>query len=1780
MGSSIGYLATNTYLVDQFYILTRSLLSMPFSTFCRQTVSLFFVCLSASFFPLVAQSVPTANPPTSLSVAPNDTLGQMLEAERKRTLDPVLGRVPSERLEAIRSQQITASKNGTSTLSGIPNVSWQERGPSNAGGRTRALLFDPNDASHKKVWAGSVTGGLWFNPDITDANSGWTPVSDDWQNTFITALAADPSNPQVMYAGTGDIYDYRPGGGIWKTTDGGLSWARLSSAIPGSSYPGVNTALRYIQRIAVNSSGHVFVATQYGVVRSTDGGNSWAYTLAPAQSIGASGSSTNVYNDLVTDLEIGSDGAVYAAFYPTKLYKSANGTTWTDITPAGSAIGDRTELALAPSTSGAAQVVYAVTRKYNSVNYAQDVLWFKKSVDAGATWSDLVIPGSSSTSNFTSGNGYYALSLGVSPTDPNTVYAGGYNWFRSINGGSSWSQLSFDYVYQHGFAFQPGTTNAAIFNEKGAFWSIDWGNPAVVAQPTLADRNAGYRAGETNSVAMKSSPGSPYLLNTTRPLGVSKLTQTGLSAGSVFYQTTYDGGVTFIDEEDPSVQIFAQYSYYVYDGSNLQYLFSPNRSYAINATDYDSPANILYAADFYNNTYSIRRVTGIGSGSYTTTYLPLTGFTDLASCIKLSKDRSALFVGTYPGKLYKMTGLDQSTPTLTAIDNNAFTQYTTISGIDVGATDSELVVTLSNFGTKSVWYTNNGGTTWTSKDEPAYGLPDMPIRSVLINPQNYKQVLLGTEVGVWSSNDITASNPDWSFSNAGLGNFRVNQLRYRASDGRMAAATTGRGVFTSDIFAIPYTLPSVTLTGVSTNQLCAGSTFSVSFSTNGPAFVASNRFEVWISDAAGSFANAKKIGSGAASPVSATLASGYSALPYGTNYRVKIIATNPDVESSQSDALAIGNLGNASVYDRRSDASQNYSSGTICPGSSVTLRAFGRDVNYNTITPDSYSWSLNGAIINGATSATVSAQQAGNYTATVKQAGCSVTSTAYTLSTSSSIYSSVLSKANGEPQCDDHPLKLYSGYIGETATYQWTRDGIAISGANAYTTSANQTGNYICQVVDGSCVITASPTYFKFGRSLYARAYLNNMADSLICSGYSVSMYADFPQSNDYTVQWYLNGIALPNQTNQYYYPYQAGIYTFLLRQGSCQTFSNPVVLYGDNQFRASISYSYRTKTACPGETRYLYANPSNNGSFQWQKDGVDISGATNYYYGATQSGNYTVRLTRGSCSVTAAPLSLTFGNAIQPMVYTYSSGLDACSNIYLNAGDSYNLNGYQYQWYRNGVPVNNATNNYYYASQSGAYSARVTNAGCTGLSKEVYANVGNGKTAKPVISIASNTSRLCANNVTQLSGNFTSGAIQWKRNGVPIPNETFSRLYATQSGIYSVVVQDGSCQAESDPVEIKIGEASTAQIAGSYLVEAGKTANLPVSFTGPAPWSFTLSNGQSVTATYQNPTLVPVAPTTSTTYQLASVINACGTVAASGQAVVAVGTGSADLSLAMAVSNRTPAINAVIDCSVIINNASIQDAQGVQAKLLLPNGVVLTDVVSAGVSSVGNVVTVDAGTIAANSTGAFVFRIKATQSGTFATSAQITASQTPDPDSQPNSGTGDGEDDAATIDLRTADFVPQLSASANPNQLPLPRVSGNQPTVSAATADISLTMNLDKQTVSITKNEVITATITVSNQGGATANSVIVSVNLPNGYFDYQNSSVWQQVNNQTYKVYVNQLPAGQSATVLLRWQPVGSGTLKAQIFDMAETDPDSTPGNGDSTGEDDEASASVRMR
>jgi hypothetical protein len=765
-----------------------------------------------------------------------DSPSDRVTFEYNMTKDPKTGQVPRDELEKSRGIMSKMIK----LMAAVPNVSWTERGPNNIGGRTRAMMWDPNDATKKKLWAGGVSGGLWYNNDITDASIGWTKVDDFWDNIAIGSIAYDPqpeANNQIFYVGTGERGSSGSSGntgssgtggaGIWKSTDGGITWARLSSTIP--DYTTFNTAAgwREIFKIIVNKQGHVFVLNYTGIYKSINGGSTWS-------ALSGTNAPTNGQELTVSDMEMGSDDILYVAEgtseTTTKIYKATDNTAtgFTIITPAGITQSGRVEIALAPSTMGANQVIYAVSAKSGEVG----VKFFKKSIDAGANWSDIAVPtyedlNGGGEKQFVGDQGSYDLILGTHETDANILYAAGVTMSVSTNGGTSWlpkigyaDQQTMMHVDHHSFVARPGFPNSAVFgNDGGVYYSANWANSGATTYPTFIKRNKNYNITQFFSVDLSSVANHGTVVAGAQDNGTLAINTAYGTMGSGFEINSGDGGLTFVDKLDSNI-IISNYTNVTpklakkgtFDVANNSEEMNPQydkRGKFINPADYDSQNHTLWlnnTLDTETSTKFLRyHISGTSpSYTYSTSNITITGVGALnISFIKLGKVAGNLYIGTEEGDVYKVTGLNttgnQTLTSITKIMDNTLTATGNISSLDFGTTESTIVVTKSNFNVKSVFYTADGATTWVSKDEPTHGLANVPIRYCFVNPVDTKQVFLATELGVWSTTDITKTNPAWSVTNVNLAHVRCDMLKFRASDNTLIVGTHGRGVFSTKI---------------------------------------------------------------------------------------------------------------------------------------------------------------------------------------------------------------------------------------------------------------------------------------------------------------------------------------------------------------------------------------------------------------------------------------------------------------------------------------------------------------------------------------------------------------------------------------------------------------------------------------------------------------------------------------------------------------------------------------------------------------------------------------------------------------------------------------------------------------------------------------------------------------------------------------------------------------------------------------------------------------------
>ena len=706
------------------------------------------------------------------------------------TMDPAIKTVPKERLfEAYQyAEELRAS------MPVNRDASWTEHGPSNVAGRSRAMMFDPNDFENKKFWAGSVSGGLWFTDDITVSNPTWIAVDGFWENIAISTMAYDPSNTLVFYVGTGEGWGNGgavQGNGIFKTEDGGNSWTQLSSTMGDDTFD-------FIQKIVVDENGNIFAATRPGywwggnggIYKSSDGGNSWAQVLT---------GSTDYPKG--ADIEIAADGALYASlgiFSTDGLFKSVNnGETWSQLNSESNGFPsdfERIEIACAPSD---ANIVYALCAGGSG---SSDMLGFVRSDDGGSSWTNVTMPLNEDENHFTRGQSWYDLIAIVHPSDAQTVYVGGIDLHKTTDGGSIWNMVShwyggFDlpevHADQHAMAFRPGDSEYVVFGNDGGIHVTEDGGS------TFSHRNNGYNVTQFYSVAMHPTDETSYFLAGAQDNGTQQFVDaSGIVATNEV--TGGDGAFCFIDQINPNYQI-TSYVYNAYylstDGGNEFWgLTSGQSGRFINPTDYDSDANILYTA--YDNT-SIWAVTIPQDGSdISEITITMDDLGDIASHLRVSEFTDhTLFVGTGAGRVFKMTNATDSEPTILDITGSGFPNGY-VSCIEIGESEDQLLVTFSNYGVSSVWETLDGGSTWAQKEG---NLPDMPIRWAVYNPTNRNEVLLATELGVWNSIDFNSSAPSWLPSNTGLANVRTDMFQIRA-DNLVAAATHGRGLFTSDGF--------------------------------------------------------------------------------------------------------------------------------------------------------------------------------------------------------------------------------------------------------------------------------------------------------------------------------------------------------------------------------------------------------------------------------------------------------------------------------------------------------------------------------------------------------------------------------------------------------------------------------------------------------------------------------------------------------------------------------------------------------------------------------------------------------------------------------------------------------------------------------------------------------------------------------------------------------------------------------------------------------------------
>ncbi len=260
------------------------------------------------------------------------------------------------------------------------------------------------------------------------------------------------------------------------------------------------------------------------------------------------------------------------------------------------------------------------------------------------------------------------------------------------------------------------------------------------------------------------------------------------------------------------------------------------------------------------------------------------------------------------------------------------------------------------------------------------------------------------------------------------------------------------------------------------------------------------------------------------------------------------------------------------------------------------------------------------------------------------------------------------------------------------------------------------------------------------------------------------------------------------------------GIYNVMIRdEAGCQVMGQLQLTNYGPVMDVELSPSGITGF-CAGNTVLLSTPPNNNYSYQWYKNGTEIPGAILNSFLAESTGIYSVNVMQDPCVITRSAHLI---EVIHPVAaITPSDSVSFCKNE-SNLLNAYAGPGYTYQWYRNEMPVADATDSVYAVHESGNYTVKLSATGCESVSEPVHVTVN--ETPESIITLNGNSNFCQGKNVTLFASYNTAGTYHWYKNNTSIPAATGNSLTATTSGIYTVLITQGSCSGLSDPVTLTL---------------------------------------------------------------------------------------------------------------------------------------------------------------------------------------------------------------------------------------------------------------------------------------------------------------------------------------------------------------------------------------
>ena len=679
-------------------------------------------------------------------------------------VDHKTGEFPSPEQNKKANIQFRESKNQNRSISG----QWVNLGPSSteggyAGvGRISTIAFHPTD--NNTFWIGAPAGGLW---QTTDGGNTWTVYTDQNDVLGVSAIAipSDYESSKTIYIGTGDRDAHDNNSlGVLKSTDGGNSW----------NSTGLSFNLEYgnqIVRLLIdpNDNNLIYAATNAGVYRSSDGGDNWDKIIN---------------NGGISDMEFNTNNPniLYISNYTGVIYRySINEDNLTTVY--NNSDGRRIELAV---TNDNANIIYGVVG-----NILNGLLEIVKSTDGGlsftAIYNEKNLLGWRSSGGDIEGQAWYDLALAADPNNADIVYCGGINTWKSEDGGNTWEianhwwgdRVQAVHADKHFLAYH--NTKLYECNDGGVYSTTD---------------------GETwDNISNGIISSQMYKLSVSQT--ESKYTITGLQDnGTKLFDTdngwrdvkSGDGMECLIDYSNSDIQ-YGSYTYgqisrttdgWHGDYTNIEPYDAGDGAWVTPYIIHPTNPNVLYAgyADVWKTEDRGDSWTAI-SDIY---------FENKIRAMAVSISNPQVLYITDQNNIWKTTNEGDSWNNVSS--NLPDGVYTSIA---IKNDDPNTVwITMGEYNSNTVFQTTNGGDSWTNISS---GIPNIPANTIVQDSSSSSLYLyVGTDFGVY----FKKGTNDWQFFNTGLPKVVVDELDiYYDSDrnkSRLRAATYGRGLWESDLY--------------------------------------------------------------------------------------------------------------------------------------------------------------------------------------------------------------------------------------------------------------------------------------------------------------------------------------------------------------------------------------------------------------------------------------------------------------------------------------------------------------------------------------------------------------------------------------------------------------------------------------------------------------------------------------------------------------------------------------------------------------------------------------------------------------------------------------------------------------------------------------------------------------------------------------------------------------------------------------------------------------------